>query len=144
MKFNAVNTIEGLVPANDNDYEIKKKLKLGEVYEVRIQLFRNYKFHKKYFAMIRCAFEFLDEKQTEFFRNDIEYFRQTMELNAGHVFKLYSITRKEEIEQVKSIAFDKMSESDFQELYEKVLNAILATALRSVNKEEFVEALIYF
>ena len=61
--------MSGLVPINDASYDEKKKLKIGQVYEVTIKLVRNYDFHKKYFALINCAWEFMTEKQQAFFKD---------------------------------------------------------------------------
>ena len=143
MKLFVKNTISGLVPCDDNDYDEKKKLKLGEVYQVTISRPRNYEFHKKYFALINCAWECLNEKQTEFFK-DINNFRKTMELNAGHCETIYSIERKEFIEQVLSISFDKMDNDEFESLYNRVFDVILKYPLKNISQEDFVNNLSNF
>ena len=143
MKLFVKNTISGLVPCDDNDYEEKKKLKLGEVYQVTISRPRNYEFHKKYFALINCAWECLNEKQTEFFK-DINNFRKTMELNAGHCETIYSIERKEFIEQVMSISFDKMDNDEFESLYNRVFDVILKYPLKNISQEDFINNLSNF
>ena len=143
MKLFVKNTISGLVPCDDNDYEEKKKLKLGEVYQVTISRPRNYEFHKKYFALINCAWECLSENQTEFFK-DINNFRKTMELNAGHCETIYSIERREFIEQVLSISFDKMDNDEFESLYNRVFDVILKYPLKNISQEDFINNLSNF
>ena len=143
MKLFVKNTIAGLVPCDDNDYEEKKKLKLGEVYQITISRPRNYEFHKKYFALINCAWECLNEKQTEFFK-DINNFRKTMELNAGHCETIYSIERREFIEQVLSISFDKMDNDEFESLYNRVFDVILKYPLKNISQEDFINNLSSF
>jgi hypothetical protein len=59
MKLFLQNTTHGLIPCYDADYDEKKKLKAGKVYKVEIKLARNYDFHKKYFALINCAWEYI-------------------------------------------------------------------------------------
>ena len=54
MDIYLLNTASGLKPCMDEDYEQKKKLKIGKVYKAKITLARNYEFHKKYFALINC------------------------------------------------------------------------------------------
>ena len=49
MKIYLLNTASGLRPMDDNDYEAKQKLKIGEVYKAEIKKVRNYNFHKKIF-----------------------------------------------------------------------------------------------
>ena len=143
MKFNVVNTIQGLVPCDDNDFDVKKRLKIGETYEVSVVRFRNYQFHKKYFAMINCAWEYLDERQTRFFRSK-EVFRKTMEVSAGHCEKIYSVRMKSWIDIPKSIAFNKMSATEFEDLYNEVRAQIFSLALDHISEEEFTNALIHF
>lgn len=144
MKLNLINTVNGLIPCQDEDYEKKRKLKIGRVYQFTCKLLRNYEFHKKYFALINCAWEYLTERQQEFFKNDIEIFRKSIEIAAGSCEIVYLIEKKEWGEIHKSIAFDKMDEAEFSELYSKVLDVILKYPLKSISPEEFLENIIHF
>ena len=134
MKLLLKNTTSGLIPIYDDDYEEKKKLKIGQVYEVSIKLVRNYEFHKKYFALINCAWEYLTEPQAEFYKNK-EIFRKIIEVVAGHCEKWYSPNLKEWVEIPKSISFDKMDNTEFQDLYSRVLDVIIISL--KIDKEEF-------
>ena len=84
MKIYVKNTSSGLVPMLDDDFEKKQKLKRGEVYQVSVKLARNYRFHKKYFALINLAWEYLNEKQTEMFKT-MDVFRKTIEVASGQI-----------------------------------------------------------
>ena len=141
MKLQLKNTMSGLVPINDASYDEKKKLKIGQVYEVTIKLVRNYEFHKKYFALINCAWEYLPEHKQEFFKTK-EVFRKTIEVIAGHCIKWYSPILNEFVDIPESIAFDKMDNAAFQDLYSRVLDVILATI--QVDREEFERNIINF
>lgn len=55
MKIKLLNTSVGLKPLYDEDFEEKKKLKIGEVYEATIKRPRNLSFHRKYFGLINLA-----------------------------------------------------------------------------------------
>jgi hypothetical protein len=138
MKLFVQNTARGLVPMYDEDYEEKRKLKIGKVYEVKIRLARNYEFHKKYFSLITCAWEYQNEKTTAHFKNNIEMFRKTIEIAAGNCDSVYSIARKEWIEIPKSIAFENMDEAEFQELYERVKDVLFSVFLKNIKEEEFM------
>ena len=46
MQINLLCTASGLVPASDSDYELKAKLKVGNVYQCDVKTKRNYRFHK--------------------------------------------------------------------------------------------------
>lgn len=134
MKLLLKNTASGLIPIYDDDFDEKKKLKIGQVYEVSIKLVRNYEFHKKYFALINCAWEYLTEPQMEFYKNK-EIFRKIIEVVAGHCEKWYSPTLKEWVEIPKSISFDKMDNAEFQDLYSRVLDVIIISL--KIDREEF-------
>lgn len=137
MKIKLMCTPSGLKPLYDDDYDKKKKLKVGTVYEATIKEMRNIGFHKKYFSLINLAWEYLTEEQRTFFKEDVEIFRKTAEISAGHCEMVYSLARRSWLEIPKSIAFDKLSESDFENLYNKVKDVIFLTFIPEVNKEQF-------
>ena len=121
----------------DEDYDSKKMLKVGNVYEATIKEMRNVAFHRKYFSLINLAWEYLNEQQRNFFKEDVNAFRKTVEIAAGHYEPVYSVARQSWLEVPKSIAFDKLSESDFEQLYEKVKTVIFQTFIPSSVKDEF-------
>ena len=144
MKLNLLNTISGLIPLYDADYEEKKKLKIGSIYEVTIRLSRNIDFHRKYFALIQCAWEYQNERTVDHFKNDINVFRKTIEVAAGWCEPVYSIERKEWLEIPKSIAFDKMDNTEFTDLYDRVKDVLFKYFLKHITCEEFEKNLINF
>lgn len=143
MKIYLFNTIDGFRVCQDQDYEEKRKLKLGVIYEADIRLVRNYEFHKKYYKLISVAWEYLTEKQQEFIKTK-EQFRKTLQIAAGWCETYYSIKRKEWVEESKSIAFDSMSADEFETLYNSVKDVLFATFLRNISQEEFMKNLINF
>ena len=144
MEFYVKNTADGLIPWGNDAYEAKVKLKLGGIYKVKVTTSRNYKFHKKYFALINLAWEYLNERQTAFFKDNVELFRKTVEVAAGHCERVFSVKRKEWVDIPKSIAFDKMSEKDFADLYERVKDVLFTVFLTHISEEEFMNVLIDF
>lgn len=144
MKINLVYSGDGFRVASDDDYEKKKQLKRGVVYECVIKEYRNYKFHKKYFALINCAWEYLTEEQQKFFYDNKESFRKTVEVSAGHCESVYNRTRNEWLDMPKSIAFDKITESEFTDLYERVKDVLYNLFLTSINREEFEDSLRWY
>src|SRR5690625_4308292 len=143
MKIFVKNTSSGLIPMNDQDYENKRKLKIGEVYQVSVKLARNYRFHKKYFALINLAWEYLNEKQTEMFKT-MDVFRKTIEVSSGHCERIYSIRKKEWFDIPKSISFDKMSEDEFSELYSSVLDTLLKMVFFDMDEKQVENELLNF
>ena len=144
MKMHLVCTASGLKPETDADYDVKKRLRVGETYEVTIHHVRNPKFHRKYFALINCAWEYLGEQWWKFFNNDKDGFRKTVEVAAGYYEPMWSPVRNEWLQVPKSIAFDKMAEDEFSQLYERVKDVLFSVFLGNVNKDEFEEQLVNF
>lgn len=141
MKISVLCTSQGLVPIDDESYEEKKKLKVGATYECEIKVKRNYKFHKKYFALINCSWEYLPESQTKGFGTK-EIFRKWVEIQAGHCEILK--TRKETYKLPKSVSFDAMDEAAFSDLYERVKDIIWNLINRYVSEDEFERNLANF
>lgn len=144
MKLKLLNTVQGLKPLYDEDFDEKKKLKIGDVYTAEIKKSRNIQFHRKYFALINCAWAYQNERVINGYHNNIDHFRKSLEIAAGWSETLYSISRKEYFEVPKSIAFDKMDETEFMDLYENVKRVLFETFLRHVDEEEFMKNLINF
>lgn len=144
MELFCTNTARGLVPNYDSDFEEKKKLKIGEVYKVKVTKARNYHFHRKYFALINCAWAYQNQGVTDHFKNNVDLFRKTVEMSAGHCDTIYSIPRNEWIETPKSISFEKMDEIEFQTLYEKVKDVLFSVFLKKISEEEFMRNLVNF
>jgi len=123
MDINIVNTDYGFVPAGDEDYDKKRKLKKDEVFKVKIETYRNYRFHRRYFKMLDVAWNILGEKAQLFFGNQ-DSFRETLQMNAGHFELRYSLSKKEWQEVPLSISYNKLSQEDFEELHERVFDVI--------------------
>ena len=137
MELYLLNTSEGLKPMYDADYEEKKKLKKGHTYKAKITLARNIDFHRKYFKLINLAWDYQNESVVEFFKHSVESFRKSVEMAAGFYDTIFSIARKEWIEIPRSIAFDKMDEFEFGELYENVKRVLFQVFLKDISEEEF-------
>ena len=144
MKLLLRKTESGLIPMFDDDYDKSSKLTLGETYKATITKSRNISFHRKYFALINTAWEYLTENQQASLRNNKEAFRECVQVSAGHFKLSYSIERNEWIETPCSISFDSMDEFEFRELYERVKDVIFIVFLKHVSQEEFLSNLIDF
>lgn len=142
MKISLLNTPYGLVPIDDDAYEVKQKLKVGQVYEADVKLDRNYKFHKKYFSLIRIAWEYLLENEVKEFRTK-EIFRKWCEIEAGNC-DVVQLQDGSFLRLPKSIAFDQMGEDEFSELYERVKDVIWDKIGDRVTKEKFEHVLSNF
>ena len=118
MKLYLIKTFSGLKPVGDSDDEKFKKIPINEVLEYEVRIPRNYRFHKKFFAMLNLAFQ----NQEEF--KSFELFREAVIIGAGFIERKQRLHCEESIE-AKSISFAKMDEEEFSRLYTSVLDIII-------------------
>lgn len=144
MDLFCTNTSRGLVPNYDSDFDEKKKLKIGVTYKVKVTKARNYDFHKKYFALINCAWEYQNEGVQNHFKNNVDLFRKTVEIAAGHCDQVYSISLSDWVDIPKSISFEKLDQIGFQELYDRVKDVLFSIFLKNISEEEFMKNLVNF
>lgn len=144
MKLLLKNTINGLVPMYDDDYDEKKKLKLFETYTAEIRVARNVEFHRKYFALLNIGWEYMNENQVKFYNNSKSGFRKSVQIAAGACEKVWSIKRQEWVEDSTSISFEKMDEIEFKELYNRVKDVIFSLIEGNVSEQEFISNLSNF
>ena len=144
MKLRVVNTPTGFVPETDDDAELKRKLKIGKTFEVTITQVRNPRFHRLFFALLNCSWEFLTEEQQRFFHDSKEKFREALLLATGYSETFYDIKRHAWLEKPRSMAFGNMSESDFSNFYERAKDVIFRYFIAEARKDAFEEQLKWF
>lgn len=138
-----MNTAQGLKPMYDEDYDEKRRLRIGQVYKAKIVVPRNIELHRKYFSMLNCAWDLLTERQREFFGTK-ESFRKTVQVAAGYCERVYNLDIKSWVEIPRSIAFDKMKGDEFERLYNDVREVLLTVFLKHITIEQFEETLINY
>jgi hypothetical protein len=134
MKLLLRNTISGLIPLYPSDYDEKRKLKLGQDYEADIKNPRNIGFHRKFFAMVNIGHENTSLEMP------FETYRKYIIMKAGY-FKAYQ-TPKGNYYEADSISFGNMTQDEFEEVYSRVLDKIIADI--GSTKEEVEKQLIEF
>lgn len=144
MKLYLLNVDGALRPLYEEDSETKKRLKRNTVYLADIKESRNYEFHKKFFALIHCSFEYLPEKQRQGFHENPDNWRKYVTVLAGHVDMFYSPEYKIWLQIPKSISFESMSESEFQEFYDRACDEIFKIIGPYVSEDDFYENLANF
>ena len=137
MKIHLVRTSTGLRPYSDDDYEEMKKIKVGTIVKANIVRPRNVKFHRKFFSLIRAAWDCLTEQQRINLRS-VDTFREELMITSGFSEPLYDLNGQKFLEKAKSISFAKMDEPAFNEVYSKVLDTILTVMVANgVTEDEF-------
>jgi hypothetical protein len=118
MKLHVIKTQTGLKPAYDSDYEVYSKIPLNEVFEIEYKKPRNYNFHKKYFGLIKLAFE----NQSDY--RNLNDLRRDISIVAGYYDEVVNKVTGEVYKMPKSISFAQMDEIEFSELYERTKDVI--------------------
>lgn len=143
MKLNLLCTQQGLVPMYDEDYDLKKRLKVGQSYVADVKVARNVGFHRKYWALLNAAWSLLPERTSNGFRS-LEGFRSYVIVAAGFYELYFNPRLKEFVEVPRSISFEKMDEVEFSELYDRSKDVIWSIIGRYVSEEDFERCLINF
>lgn len=143
MQLNLLCTASGLIPASDADYELKHRLKVGQIYQADVKTKRNYQFLKKAFALLNCAWELMDERQTNGWRSK-EGFRAYLTVAAGYYDVYFNPRLGDWVETPKSWAFDSMPEEDFSDLYERMKDVVWGLLGDRIDKQTFETTLSNF
>lgn len=137
----------GLVPDGGEATEWFAKAKPGARVVAKVSVPRNGRFHRKFFAMLKVAYENWDkpEIQTPYgaVRCSEEAFRNDVIVIAGH-HELRGNTRGEWRLKAKSIKWAAMDEAEFQRLYSDVVDVILAHFLTGWTGEDMDRAVENF
>ena len=125
-----------LIPMYDSDGEAltECRLKDGEVYTVEIKTPRNIKHHRKLFALYNLCFE-----NQDIFDN-LEDMRYYLICKAGY-YKIVD-TGKGEMIVPKSLKFDKMDQTEFNQLYDTTLKFV--SKWLNITEETILTELINF
>lgn len=107
--------------------------KLGAVSHGDFKQFRNYRFHKKYFALLNLAFDYWETGDQEYkgmpVTKNFDRFRADVQIVAGYGDPVFNLRGEIRMES-KSISFGSMTQDDFDDLYNKVVNVLLDRVLR--------------
>ena len=145
MKLLLQNTAVGLVPLYDSDFDEKRKLKVGQVYQADIKVVRNILFHRKMWAMLNTAWALLPERTQNGFRS-LEGSRAYLLVSAGYYDPYYSPRLREFVEIPKSMSFASMDEAEFSECYDRIKDVIwgILSKRRGITPEIFEQYLANF
>ena len=109
-----------IIPLDDVDMEEMARMQQGKAYKCKLTLTRNPGFHRKAFALLRYAFSIWEGGDGRNF----EHFRRQILIAAGHSDIVLNLDGTSTLE-AKSISWDAMDDTEFQQVYDSVLNAIL-------------------
>lgn len=143
MKILCIVTENGLAPKYDSDREEFRSLKRNTDVLVEVGQKRNYEFHKKFFALLKLTYDNFPEWLEDSLNvHSVEDLRTRLKVDLG----LYEVSHygNQSVIIPKSIAFDKMDETEFEKFYRSSVNHILKNYLKGVNNEQIEEEIWKF
>lgn len=118
----------GLIPADPDAQAWFEKAKMGVIVHGKMTVPRNGKFLRKFFVMLRTAYDNYDWPTLETSwgpaRCSFDNFRDYVTIKAGH-FTMDLTANGHPRAKAKSISFAKMDEPEFDAVYSSVLDVIL-------------------
>ena len=129
LKKSLIDGVLCLIPLDKMSFEDLNKTKNNTVFQCKLTRPRNYKFHRKFFALLSVVFD-MQERYSNI--NDL---RVEMELRAGSYDE--HITIKGKIIYIpKSISFAKMTQQEFEKLYSKCIDVALQYFCKNLKRDE--------
>lgn len=130
-----IRTASGaFVPATEEDADLAKRFKVGSVSRVELKLMRNAAFHRKFFALLKVAYDIWEETlpAQQYHGRDVlpnfDRFRRDVTIMAGFFRPVWNARGELRVE-AESISFSSMTEERFEELYSKTIDVILQKIL---------------
>jgi hypothetical protein len=126
----------GLIPANDESYEVIKRMKAGATVRCEISQMRNAKFFRKWWLLAKYAYDMWSETMPpqQYKGQDVqpsfERFRKDLTILAGHCHPVFNIRGEMRVE-ADSLRWDRMDEQEFEQLYSNTIQAVLTRVLHS-------------
>lgn len=134
----------GLVPLYDSDHDLKQRLRVGSTVRCRVSLPRNYRFHKKFFALVRLTFDNLPLPLVERWnvRSEADMLRR-FKRDLGYFSSTVNEAGEREIEY-RSISFAAMDEQEFERFYDDCVNLVLYQYIPGINRQDLLEEVEQF
>ena len=119
-----------LIAADEEADEVLQGIQPGEIVKAKISRPRNPGNHRRYFEFIRQTFD-MQEKYSS-----IEQFRKVLQIKAGHYEAVIAPNGKM-LYWPRSIAWDKLEEPEFKELFSNVIDAFIELFGQGLDEDEF-------
>lgn len=134
----------GLYPASDIESEKMKRFKNNELYTVDLKTTKNPSFHRKVFSFFNFCFEhWLSGKEYMSTPEQFDNFRKDMTITAGYYNEYYNIDGSVKVE-AKSLAYAKMEQSEFEEVYSAIINVALRKIFKTTDENTYNQLLSFF
>lgn len=118
-----------LAPADEQAEETIKAMKFGQVVKVNYSFPRNYENHKRFFAFIKTTFEMQD------WFDNIHHYRKWIVMKSGSYTTIVA-PNGYTIFDADSIAFHKMNEAEFRQMFSDCIDAFLSAWGDRISRDE--------
>lgn len=140
-----------LVPWDEGAQAFIDKCNTGGLLHSDFKRVRNYQFHKKYFALVKFAFDQWEPKDGLTYKGipvqkNLKRFRKDVAILCGFFETTVNIRGEVRLE-ARSISFAQMDEIEFEELYQETITVVMERILTKYTRsdiEEVVENLLRF
>jgi hypothetical protein len=130
MELHLKKTLAGFALADDMSVENAKRFKVGEVYKADVVKPRSRKTLGRWWVLCQMILD-----NTEEFRSK-EQISDYLKIRAGHSTSIVSKSTGEIFHIANSISFDEMEEAQFQELWQRVCDVVVADILPGITQHE--------
>ena len=134
----------GLVPLYDSDHDLKQRLRVGSTVRCRVSIPRNYRFHKKFFALVRLTYDNLPLPLVERWNiRSVDDMLRRFKRDLGYFTSSVNELGEREIEY-SSISFAAMDEEEFERFYNGSVNLVLDKYIRGLEREDLLTEVEHF
>lgn len=123
------------------------RLEEGELCSIEAKLPRNGRYHRKFFAMLQLGFDAWEPERKHkshkglAVQKNFEIFRSDVLIAAGFYTQSFGLDGRLRLE-AKSISFAKMEQPEFEEVYNRCLDVLLADVLKTYAGREEVNNVV--
>ena len=134
--------LNSLVPSDSLQLDLLKSIGRDETVKCKITKPRNLKHHKKYWAMVNMIFENFPHQLEPLFKtaNDLHH---EFKLQCG-MFDTHTTLGGKETIKVRSIKFEAMDQTAFEEYYEQCLHVVAKYIMPGITAEEIRNQILEF
>lgn len=119
-------TLSGFSPADEASSDAMKSYKIGETYRADVVKPRNLKNHRRWWALCNLIYQ-----NTEQYKS-VDQVHDHLKILAGHCTQIVSKSTGEVYLVADSIAFGRLDEAQFQEVFGRAVNAVVEHILPGI------------
>ena len=147
MRVNLKKMDSVLIPDDEDTAEWVNKMSYGQVISADFKKPRNYGFHKKYFALIKFAYENWQPSEKTMPKwegvvptKSFDRFRKDLIILTGRSYAVWRLDGSFRIE-ADSISFARMTEEEFNKLYKDTVDKILEKILTNYSRQDIEDVI---